>query len=96
MKTKNSDYFCPFFCPTKDKPEKVLVFSHRGEPALLSAVEVNKESILVYGDSPKKTIAYPRRYVFKMDDNLYDRLVKAFSIGNYDLLNNIWGEAVSV
>lgn len=93
---KNPMDVCPSFCPGEDKPIKVMVYSHGGEPAILNAIGDLGDSILVFGDDAKKTLGYPRRFVFAFDGELFKRLLDAYTDESDLTIGELWGHARSV
>lgn len=89
----NTNNICPLLCPKVDIPIKVMVYSLGGKLAILNAVRDSVRSVLVYGDDPKKTIGYPRRFVFTLDMNLFHRLESAYLNQEADAVRRLWGEA---
>ena len=73
--------------------ERVMVLADRNRPVMLTAVEVDGDTVVVVGVDPAKEIGYPIALVFRFDDGLFARLAAAHQVGDEAGLRRLWDQA---
>lgn len=83
--TQNSD--------TENFPVSVIVRAYKDKPVKLAATRRYGSSVEVVGKDTTRGICFPTHYVFRFDDQLYDRLSSAYTDGDTGRLKRLWESA---
>ncbi len=76
-----------------EKTDFVIVRSFRNEPVKLRVLSVREDAVEVAGSDPSRSIGYPRRLVYRFDEELFDQLRAAFAAGDRQRLDALWRKA---
>lgn len=71
----------------------VIVRAFGDEPCRLNACSAGGEDVVVFRESLKDAIPYPRAFVYEWDDELFNELHSAFHRGMTAELASLWARA---
>jgi hypothetical protein len=81
------------FCPENNPA--VIAKGYGDEPAKLYVVATGGQYLELTGSDPSKKIGFPRSYVYRYDEGLFKRLLRAYENGNKKQLSDLWRQAES-
>ena len=79
--------------PSVIKSVTVIFRAFADEPVLLRAIGGNEDLVDVVGKDSDKMVSFPRRYVYRFDSDIFNRLESAFHSQDRAVLEDQWMKA---